>query len=111
MSYWKRKSEAEPPEAKPDESPSWFFAGDGDDGRDVSKPVAYSENGNPLYAPRGAACSGSWRIRGINRGARTPIGTARGRLMLSLGAAADERAGPVSVDAGPERNLRHPSHR
>ena len=28
-------------------------------------------------------------------------------LMLSIGAAADERAGPVSVDAGPDRNLRH----
>jgi hypothetical protein len=25
----------------------------GDDERDTSKPIAYDENGNPLYAPRG----------------------------------------------------------
>jgi hypothetical protein len=29
------------------------YAGRGDEGRDVSKPIAYDEHGNPLYAPRG----------------------------------------------------------
>ena len=29
------------------------YAGRGDEGRDVSKPIAYDANGNPLYAPRG----------------------------------------------------------
>jgi hypothetical protein len=29
------------------------FAGPGDDGRDPSKPIAYDEQGRPLYAPRG----------------------------------------------------------
>jgi hypothetical protein len=28
------------------------FGGD-DDERDVTKPIAYDEHGNPLYAPRG----------------------------------------------------------
>ena len=42
------------PKPKEPEEPliAWSF-GDDSDARDVSKPVAFDEHGNGLYAPRG----------------------------------------------------------
>jgi hypothetical protein len=38
---------------------AWVGHGD-DDGRDVTKPVDYDANGNPLYAPRGITVRIPW---------------------------------------------------
>jgi hypothetical protein len=47
--------------AKEDDGPVFFFDGASDDGRDVREPVAYDENGNPLYAPRGRVFRLPWK--------------------------------------------------
>lgn len=52
----KRKTFAVPDDApkEPHErEPAFSFGGDLPDARDTSKPIAYDENGRPLYAPRG----------------------------------------------------------
>jgi hypothetical protein len=56
----KKKTLEIPAEPKPDDGPVFFFEGGGDDGRDVSKPIAYDENGKPLYAPRGRVVRLPW---------------------------------------------------
>jgi hypothetical protein len=43
----------EPAKKPPPREPFVVFAGGDSDERDVSKPIAYDEHGNPLYAPRG----------------------------------------------------------
>ena len=37
----------------PDDAPVFSISGGDRDGRDPSKPIAYDEHGQPLYAPRG----------------------------------------------------------
>ena len=41
------------PKQPPDQPPIFFFGELDRDGRDTSKPIAYDEHGNPIYAPRG----------------------------------------------------------
>jgi hypothetical protein len=57
----KKKTLQIPAEPKQDDGPVWFFAGsEGGDLRDVSKPVAYDENGRPLYGVRGPIIHLKW---------------------------------------------------
>jgi hypothetical protein len=42
----------DPPEPR-DQAPVFIFDGLDRDRRDTSKPIAFDEHGNPLYAPRG----------------------------------------------------------
>jgi hypothetical protein len=44
-----------------DRGPLLAWAGHGDhDGRDVTKPLGYDADGNPLYAPRGITFRVPW---------------------------------------------------
>jgi hypothetical protein len=50
----------EPAKKPAPQEPFVVFAGDSDE-RDVSKPIGYDANGNPLYAPRGIQVQLRWR--------------------------------------------------
>jgi hypothetical protein len=39
---------------------AWVGHGDDDNDRDVTQPVGYDANGNPLYAPRGITVRIPW---------------------------------------------------
>jgi hypothetical protein len=53
--------DGEPAKKPAPREPFVAWVGDDSDERDVSKPIGYDANGNPLYAPRGIQVQLRWR--------------------------------------------------